>query len=178
MHRKTLLASALAVLMAGSTALVMAQDAPATTPPPAATHTTHGKDMRAGAPHRGDRDGHGMGMRQRGFDREHGGVIGDLRGLERLYLRAGRSKDLAPLYNDVLAKSQDPRVRDYVYQHLARLQAQPANVDQAIATLRKGLDESLANEAKMRAEREQMRAAWQQHRADAATPAAQPPAGK
>jgi hypothetical protein len=174
MHRKTLLASALAVLMAGSTAFALAQDAPTTTPPPAATHATHGKGMRADAPHHGDRDG----MRQRGFDREHGGVIGDLRGLERLYLRAGRSKDLAPLYNDVLTKSQDPRVRDYVYQHLARLQAQPANVDQAIATLRKGLDESLANEAKMRAEREQMRAAWQQHRADAATPAAQAPAVK
>jgi len=63
-------------------------------------------------------------------------------------------------------------VRDYVYKRLARLQAQPANVDQAIATLRKGLDENLANEAKMRAEREKMRAAWQQRRADKTAPAA------
>jgi predicted negative regulator of RcsB-dependent stress response len=79
---------------------------------------------------------------------------------------------MASVYNDVLAKSQDPRVRDYAYKRLARLQAQPANVDQAIATLRKGLDENLANEAKMRAEREKMRAAWQQHRADKTVPAA------
>jgi len=175
MHRKTLLASTLAVLMAGSTAFVMAQDAPPPAPPAAAANAHHGKDMHAAARRDGDR---GHDMRQRGFDDRRGGVIGDLRGLERLYMRAGRSKELASVYNDVLAKSQDPRVRDYVYQHLARLQAQPTNLDQAIATLRKGLDESLANEAKMRAEREQMRAAWQQHYGDAATPAAQPSAGK
>jgi len=71
----------------------------------------------------------------------------------------------------VLARSQDPRVRDYVYQRLARLQAQPTNLDQAIATLRKGLDENLANEAKMRAEREKMRATWQQRTGEAAPPA-------
>jgi len=176
MHRKTLLASALAVLMAGSTAFVMAQDAPPPAPPAAAAHAPHGKDMHAAA--RRDDGDRGHDMRQRGFDGQRGGVIGDLRGLERLYMQAGRSKELAALYNDVLAKSQDPRVRDYVYQHLARLQARPTNLDQAIATLRKGLDESLANEAKMRAEREQMRATWQQHHGDAATPAAQPPAGK
>ncbi|GGY15607.1 hypothetical protein GCM10008098_03310 [Rhodanobacter panaciterrae] len=174
MHRKTLLASALAVLMVGSTAFVMAQDAPPPTPP-ASAHAAHGKDMHAATRRDGD---HGHDMRQRGFDGQRGGVIGDLRGLERLYMQAGRSKELAALYNDVLAKSQDPRVRDYVYQHLARLQARPTNLDQAIATLRKGLDESLANEAKMRAEREQMRAAWQQHHGDDAMRAAQPPAGK
>jgi predicted negative regulator of RcsB-dependent stress response len=117
----------------------------------------------------GDRD-HGMRMHR--FDHRRNGVIGDLHGLERLYMQSGRSKEMASVYNDVLAKSQDPRVRDYVYKRLARLQAQPANVDQAIATLRKGLDENLANEAKMRAEREKVRAAWQQRRADKA-PAAQ-----
>ena len=125
-----------------------------------------GKDMRA---HHGDRGDHGMRMHR--FDRQRSGVIGDLHGLERLYMQAGRSKEMASVYNDVLARSQDPRVRDYVYKRLARLQAQPANVDQAIATLRKGLDENLANEAKMRAEREKMRAAWQQ-RAGGTTPPA------
>lgn len=170
MHRKTLLASTLAVLMAGSTSLVMAQNTPPP-PPSAAAHAMPGKGMRPAMPspgdrgdRGGDRGGHGM--------HERGGVIGDLHGLEKLYMQAGRSKDLAALYNDVLAKSQDPRVRDYVYQHLARLQAQPTNVDQAIATLRKGLDENLANEAKMRADREKMRAAWQQHHADAPPPPA------
>ena len=110
-------------------------------------------------------------MRKHHGDRQRSGVVGDLRELERLYLQSGRSKDMVAVYTDVLAKSQDPRVRDYVHHHLARLQAQPANVDQAIATLRKGLDENLANEAKMRAEREKMRANWQQ-RADKAVPPA------
>ena len=158
MHRKTLLASALAVLIAGSTSFVMAQNTP---PPPSssAPHAVVSKDVRV---IRGDRD---HGMRMHGFDHQRNGVIGDLRGLEKLYMQAGRSKEMASVYNDVLAKSQDPRVRDYVYKRLARLQAQPANVDQAIATLRKGLDENLANEAKMRA-------TWQQHRADKTAPAA------
>ena len=160
MHHKTLLACALAVLVAGSTSFVMAQQ---TSPPPSpAPSAMAGKDMHA---HHGERD-HGMRMHR--FDHQRGGVIGDLRGLERLYLQAGRSKEMASVYNDVLAKSQDPRVRDYVYQRLARLQAQPANVDQAIATLRKALDENLANEAKMRAEREKMRATWQQRAGEAA----------
>lgn len=168
MHRKTLLASALAVLMAGSASFVMAQS----TPPPASTstHATMGKDMRAARQHdHGDR---GHDMHRRGFGHRDGGVIGDLHALEKLYMQAGRGKELASLYSDVLAKSQNPHVRDYVYRRLARLQAQPANVDQAIATLRKGLDESLANEGKMRAEREKMRATWQQRHADAAQPAA------
>jgi hypothetical protein len=165
MHRKTLLASALAVLIAGSTSFVMAQNTPpAPSPTPSAMA---GKDMRA---HHGDRGEHGMRMHR--FDHRRNGVIGDLRGLERLYMQSGRSKEMASVYNDVLAKSQDPHVRDYVYKRLARLQAQPANVDQAIATLRKGLDENLANEAKMHAEREKMRAAWQQHRTDKTAPAA------
>ncbi|EIM04709.1 hypothetical protein LRK24_15140 [Rhodanobacter denitrificans] len=163
MHRKTLLASALAVLIAGSSALVMAQQTPP--PPSPAPSAMAGKDLRA---HHSDRD-HGMHMHR--FDHQRNGVIGDLHGLERLYMQAGRSKEMASVYNDVLARSQDPRVRDYVYQRLARLQAQPANVDQAIATLRKGLDENLANEAKRRAEREKMRAAWQQRAGEAAPPA-------
>jgi predicted negative regulator of RcsB-dependent stress response len=79
-------------------------------------------------------------------------------------MQAGRSKELSAVYSDVLARSQNPRVRNYVSHRLARLQAQPANVDQAIATLRKNLDENLANDAKQRTEREKMRANWQQQR--------------
>jgi hypothetical protein len=168
MHRKTLLASTLALMIAGSATFVMAQN----TPPPAPPAKT-GKSMHVLPGDHGD--AMRMHMRSHGFDRGHGrghdGVIGDLHALERLYTQAGRGKEMAAVYNDVLAKSQDPQVRDYVYQRLARLQAQPANVDQAIATLRKGLDENLANEAKMRAEHEKMRAAWQQ-RAGQAAPAA------
>ena len=168
MHRKTLLASALTVLMAGSASYAIAQNTPAPTP---ATATS----QDAGKPHdgRGMR-GHGMhkqGMQRHGIDRNRGGVIGDLHQLERLYLESGRTKELTALYNDVLAKSQNPRVRNYVYGHLARLQARPTNVDQAIATLRRGLDESLANDAKMHATREKMRTEWQSRRAQGATQA-------
>ena len=163
MQRKTLLASALVALLAGSATFAMAQDAPA---PPATPHAVITKQARI-LP--GDRD-HGMAG-HRMHHQQRSGVIGDLRAMERLYQQAGRGKEMTAVYNDVLAKSQDPQVRDYVYQRLARLQAQPANVDQAIATLRKGLDENLANEAKMRAEHEKMRAAWQQ-RAGQAVPAA------
>lgn len=167
MHRKTLLASALAVLIAGSTSFVMAQSTP--TPPPSKAHTTINKDARAmrGNRHAGMRQ---HGARQHGARHQRSGVISDLRSLDRLYMQAGRSKEMAAVYNDVLTKSQDPRVRSYVYQRLARLQAQPANVDQAIATLRKGLSENLANDAKRYTEREKMRAAWQQ-RAEKAAPA-------
>jgi hypothetical protein len=163
MHRKTLLASALVALLAGSATFAMAQDTPA---PPSTPHTVITKQARI-LP--GDRD-HGMaGYRM--HHQQRSGVIGNLRAMERLHQQAGRSKEMVAVYNDVLAKSQNPRVRDYVHKRLARLQAQPANVDQAIATLRKGLDENLANEAKMRAEREKMRAVWQKRASEAASPA-------
>lgn len=135
------------------------------------------KTMKDHGDRHGDRHGDWRGnrMRSMGHDQQ-GGVIGDMRGLERLYMQSGRSKELTALYNEVLAKSQDPRVRNYTYQRLARLQARPANVDQAIATLRKGLDESLANEAKMRTDREAMRANWQQHHDNMKTSAPAQPA--
>lgn len=81
---------------------------------------------------------------------------------------------MTAVFSEVLVKSQVPRVRDYAYLRLARLQAKPANVDQSIATLRKGLDESLANQGKMRAEREKMRAALQQQRGQDMTPPSAP----
>ncbi|HWU77990.1 MAG TPA: hypothetical protein VN043_15945 [Rhodanobacter sp.] len=159
MHRHTLLASTLVLMLAGSASLVMAQDTPPPPPPAPAAHAMHAQGSRH-APDMWRRDSHG----------QRGGVIGDLRALDRLYMMSGRSKDMAAVYNDVLAKSQDPRVRDYTYHQLARLQARPTNLDQAIATLRKGLDESLASEAKMHAEREKMRDAWKQHH-DSSKPA-------
>ena len=166
MHRKTLLASALTVLLAGTASFAIAQNAATPAPTAAAAQNTagHRHDGRAMHGHM-----HRHGMQRHGFDNKRGGVIGDLRQLERLYLESGRSKELTALYNDVLAKSQNPRVRDYVYRQLARLQARPTNVDQAIATLRKGLDENLANEAKMHAAKEKMRAEWKSRHAQGAT---------
>jgi len=168
MHRKTLLASALTLLMAGSATFAIAQTAPAT-PAPAATTQDAGQAHKGHGMHKHGMRGHGM--HRHGFGHERNGVIGDLRQLERLYMESGRSKELAAVYNDVLAKSQNPRVRNYVQRHLARLQSRPANVDQAISTLRKGLDESLANDAKMQAAREKMRAQWQSRHNAANAPA-------
>lgn len=71
-------------------------------------------------------------------------AIADLFGLERIYVLNGRVKELGALYQHVLDKTQNPEVRRYVYRHLARSEMKPTNVNQAIATLQKGLDEDMA----------------------------------
>ena len=175
MQRKTLLASALALLVAGAASLVIAQDAGHTAPPAKSAQAKPGPMDRDGMPDdwvggpdfAGPGPGPGFGrpgLGRMGFDAPDSPVIGDLRALEHLYREGGRAKELPALYNDVLSKSQDPRVRTYVYHQLARLQSAPASTDQAIATLRKSLDENLANEAKKRAEFEKMRNEWEQRR--------------
>jgi hypothetical protein len=156
MAPRILLAPALALLLASP--LAIAQDAQPAPPSPQA-HTLPAPDH---AP---------MRHRMHRMRMEHApgsGALSDLHALEHLYRKAGREKELAGIYNEVLSKSQDARLRTYAYHRLARLQAQPANVDQAIATLRKSLSENLANEAKVRADRERMRAQWQQGRAASA----------
>jgi hypothetical protein len=179
MQRKTLLASALALLIAGSASYVVAQDAAPSAP------QTSAQKARPPAPPKGPSVGDsgprgpkgGPDFAGPGFGGPGSAVISDLHELERLYMMTGRSKELPALYNDVLAKSQDPAVRTYVYHHLARAQMAPSNPDQAIATLRKSLDENLTNEAKRRAEFEKMRSEWQQRRdtmKPGPAPAAQP----
>jgi hypothetical protein len=174
MQRKTLIASAASLLLAGSAAFAFAQDAaPQPSSAPAARSAPAGAP--AGQGPKWDRDGHqGRGGEHgrgewggHGRDREQGGVIGDLHSLERLYVLTGRSKELPALYNEVLAKSQNPRVRDYAYRHLARAQMQPTNVDAAISTLRKSLDENLAQDQKRHQEMEAFRARMQQRAAAA-----------
>lgn len=172
MLRRTLIASVLALAVTGASSLALAQDAATPAPAPAAKKAAPTKDERP-MPRmdRNSRDDRGPGGP--GFDGRFGGfdspVIGDLRQLERLYTDSGRAKELPALYNSVLAKSQDPRVRTYVYHQLARAQMAPTNVDAAIATLRKSLDENLAQEAKRREDMEKMRAMWEQ-RAGKGTP--------
>ena len=151
MPRHALFAPVLALLLASP--VVLSQDTPPRSPSP------HILPAPAPGP---------MGQRLHRLRMEHGpgmGAMSDLHALERLYRQAGREKELAGVYNEVLAKSQDPHLRTYAYHRLADLQAQPVDVDKAIATLRKSLSENLANEAKMRAERERMRAQWQQRTA-------------
>jgi hypothetical protein len=174
MQRKTLLASTLALLIAGTAALAIAQDAAPSGPAPKAGPMSNGPQAGRGGD--GFRGGPGFGA---GFGGPSSPVIDDLRALEHLYMVSGRTKELPALYNEVLSKSQDPRVRTYAYHQLARTQTAPANPDQAIATLRKSLEENLANEAKRRAEFDRMRGDWEQHRgpmkpASAPAPAAQP----
>lgn len=180
MQRKTLLATTLALLVAGSASFAIAQSAAPDAPPPPPKGAPAGKAppmmMGRGGDHGGPDFGR-PGFGGPGFGGSGAAVISDLHALERLYLASGRAKELPALYNDVLAKTQDPQVRTYVYHHLARAQAAPANPDQAIATLRKSLDENLANEAKQRAEFDKMRSEWEQRRSQA-KPAAPAPATK
>ena len=159
MASRILLAPALALLLASP--LAVSQETPPPVPAPQVQP----------APRPGHAPMDHYRLRHRRMARGTGmGAFADLHALERLYRTSGRGKELADVYNEVLAKSQNPRLRTYAYHRLARLQAQPANVDQAIATLRKSLSENLADEAKMQAERERMRARWQQ-RAEAPKPA-------
>lgn len=176
MQRKTLLASTFALLIAGTAALAIAQDAAPNAPAAAPKMAPAGKGPMPGRGGDDFRGGAGFGP---GFGGPGSPVIDDLHALERLYMASGRSKELPALYNEVLSKSQDPRVRTYVYHELARAQSAPANPDQAIATLRKSLDENLANEAKQRAQFDKMRSDWEQRRGPmkqgpAPAPAAQP----
>jgi hypothetical protein len=76
-------------------------------------------------------------------------VIEDLHDIERLYVLNGRMRDLGPFYQHVLTKTQNPEVRCYVYCHLARSEINPVDLDKAIATLQKGLDEDLARLARL-----------------------------
>ena len=77
-------------------------------------------------------------------DPAHAAIM-DMWGIENLDRMSGHSQDLTTLYNHVLQKTQNPEVRHYVYMHLARSEMKPTNVNQAIATLQKGLDEDLAH---------------------------------
>jgi hypothetical protein len=148
MTRHNLIAPALALLLAAP--LALSQQASPAQPAPVAK--TQPMPRHAGAP-----VDHAMHRRFMEYGHGMGGAMADVRSLERLYRQAGREGEMTAIYQDVLAKSQDPRLRTYAYHQLARLQARPANIDQAAATLRKSLTENLANEAKMRAERERMR---------------------
>lgn len=139
--KKAIFGAAVAAFLSLAATATFAQEA-LTPPPPAAMH---------GGPEHGDgpRDEHGprgpmMGPRGPGF-----AVINDLEQLRRLYAMAGREGEIIAVYHDVLSKTQDPMLRHYVYDSLAREQLKPANPDQAIATLRTSLAEDLTAASKM-----------------------------
>lgn len=97
--------------------------------------------------HRSAERGMRQGRRGGAFAAHAGGpvqsTIRDLRALERLYLVDGRAKDIEGLYRDVLARTQNPAVRQFAYNRIARNELRPANRGEAIATLRQSLDENL-----------------------------------
>ncbi|WP_419150440.1 hypothetical protein [Paraburkholderia kururiensis] len=70
-------------------------------------------------------------------------VVNDLEQLHRLYAMSGRESQIVAVYHEVLNRTQDPMLRHYVYDSLARIQLKPDNVDQAIATLHTSLNEDL-----------------------------------
>lgn len=165
MQRKTLIASVASLLLAGPAAFAFAQDAAPQAPAAkAAPHAQPGPDHPWGQGQGDEHGRHGWGHHGRG-GMARSGVIGDLRGLERLYVMSGRQKELPALYNEVLAKSQNPMVREYAYRHLARAQLQPKDTDAAIATMRKSLDESLAQDQKRHEAMEAFQSRMQQRAA-------------
>ncbi|SDG11208.1 hypothetical protein [Paraburkholderia phenazinium] len=120
---RTTLTAALTVLLSAAASSAIAQDAPPPGPP------GHGQPPRFDA----------MPPRGAGF-----AAVNDLEQLRRLYAMTGRESEIIAVYHDVLNKTQDPMLRHYVYDSLAREQLKPANPDQAIATLRTSLAEDIA----------------------------------
>lgn len=138
--RLTLALCTLALAVASTASLAQNTAGPVTAPapPPGVPHFDH------------------PGFRPPGFERQgfgpEWGVLQTLNELQRLYVESGRAGELPALYNEVLGKTRNPRLRQALYQRLAQAQLRPTHVDAAIATLRKSLNESLADEARMAAE--------------------------
>jgi hypothetical protein len=130
--KKGWMSAALAAVLTVAATGALAQEAAA---PPPASAEAHGEPHRSDGPP-GSHGPHGpMGP---GF-----AVVNDLEQLRRLYAMSGREGEIVAVYHEVLNKTQDPMLRHYVYDALAREQLKPANTDQAIATLRTSLSEDL-----------------------------------
>ncbi|MEX3857567.1 hypothetical protein QF001_002560 [Paraburkholderia youngii] len=130
--RKAILSAAVAAVLGIIATAALADDG-MPPPPPAAMHD--------GGPRGDGPPGHGPMM---GHPSPAFAVINDLEQLRRLYALSGRQGEIVAVYHDVLNKTQDPMLRHYVYDSLAREQLKPANPEQAIATLRTSLAEDLA----------------------------------
>ncbi|MFT4069209.1 hypothetical protein [Paraburkholderia sp.] len=131
--KKVLFSAAVAAVL-GVSATAAFADEGMPPPPAAAMHGGGGEARGDGPPH-----GPMMGPRGPGF-----AVIQDLEQLRHLYAMTGHEGEILAVYRDVLSKTQDPMLRHYVYDSLAREQLKPANPEQAIATLRTSLAEDLA----------------------------------
>jgi hypothetical protein len=141
--------SRLILALAGSAALAIAAAAAVNSPSALAatpTGTSATSTAQATADSTPGGGGHRKGRGERLGALKNSPVfqtLRNLRELERLYLIDGRAQDIPALYREVLAKTQNPAVRQFAYNRIARNELKPGDVDQAIATLRQGLDESL-----------------------------------
>ena len=152
---------ALFALVALATACAFA----ATNPPPSANQPAmeprddepewrdDGPDRgwREDGPDRGHRHFHGgdrrgMAARRMAFraaNSPSASVLRDVAGLERMYRRAGREKEVLGLWRDVLARTNDPVVRHMAGGRVARLEWQAGNKDAAIEQMKRNLDADL-----------------------------------
>ena len=71
-------------------------------------------------------------------------AIASLRAIERIHRREGRAAELPRYLRGILAKTNDPTVRNYVNFRLARLEMRDRDPEGALAELQRGLDENLA----------------------------------
>ncbi|TDR48551.1 hypothetical protein DFR29_101171 [Tahibacter aquaticus] len=140
--RRPVLALALAALFAAGGSAFLATTTTAQAASNAPADMAAAQDGPQAAPHRGQRHGRGNFAGRQG-----GGPVAmamrDLRALERLYLLDGRGKDIEGLYRDVLARTQNPAIRQFAYGRIARNELKPADAGKAITTLRQSLDENL-----------------------------------
>ena len=125
--------------------------APGMASPPAAQTWMHGHGHDGMHPgmHRGMHGPMKMGPR--------GAAIRDMLALEHLYRAQGHTEAVVGLYRGVLARSQDPLLRNFAYARLARAELAPRDADAAIQTLRQALDENLKAVAALPAPRASVR---------------------
>jgi hypothetical protein len=106
--KKTPLSAALvALLTAAASSALAQQDGPRRSQPQG-----HGQP-----PHDDFMPPHGPGF----------AAVNDLEQLRRLYAMTGHEADMIAVYHDVLNKTQDPMLRHFVYDSLAREQLKPTN---------------------------------------------------
>ncbi|WP_144109860.1 hypothetical protein [Paraburkholderia sp. BCC1886] len=136
--KKSIFGAALAAVLTMVATAAFAQEAP---------QAPGGASMH-GEPQHGGHGEHGEGPHEHGPMGPGFAVINDLEQLRRLYAMTGHESDIIAVYHDVLNKTQDPMLRHFVYDSLAREQLKPANPDAAIATLRTSLAEDLVAASK------------------------------
>ena len=92
--------------------------------------------------------GRGPGMRRAMLaraiqDNPSVAVVVNLRAIERVYRREQREAELPAFYRDVLSRTADPLVRNFVNYRLARLEMREHDAQGALEALMRNLDENL-----------------------------------